>query len=158
MTFLVFFVGTLSFAIQHVLCVSPQQMETYLAASLSASSKVVLTSSAAFAENFTQRWTIYSLANPSYSIAAKPDTIQDLQIIVKYATENKMGILATGGGHGYSTALAGARQALDVDLGSFKHVSVNASANTMAVGGANIFADIYDPLYTAGKQFRKFGR
>lgn len=158
MAFFVLFVCMLSFAIQHVLAVSPQQIETYLTTSLSASSEVVLTSNAAFIQNFTQRWTIYNLANPDYSIAAKPATIQDLQIIVKYAIDNEVAILATGGGHGYSTAISGVRQALDVDLGNFKHVSVDTAANTMSVGGSTIFADIYDPLYTAGKQFRKFGK
>jgi FAD/FMN-containing dehydrogenase len=158
MTFFVFFLCVLSTALQYALAKTAQQIEKDLTASLSARSEVVLTSDSAFTEDFTQRWTIYGPANPGYSIAAKPATIQDLQTIVKYAVENNVSILATGGGHGYSTILSGVQQVLDVDLGNFKNVSVDASANTMTVGGSAIFADIYDPLYNAGKQFRKFER
>jgi FAD/FMN-containing dehydrogenase len=74
---------------------------------------------------------------------------------LQYASKNKVSLLATGGGHGYTTTLGGLKNALNVDLSNFKKVEVDASANTMVIGAATTFADMYDPLYAAGKMMRK---
>lgn len=156
MAFLVSVLFVLSIVTPHVLAVTSQQIGTDLTKSLSSGSEIILTNNPSYPTDFTQRWTIYSNANPTYSVAAKPATVKDVQKIVQYAAQNKVSFLATGGGHGYSTTLSGVKDALNVDLSNFKKVAIDASANTMTIGAATIFADVYDPLYAAGKQIRKF--
>lgn len=143
---------------QHALAVTSQQIHIDLAKTLSSGSEVVLTTDPSYATSFTQRWTVYSKAEPSYDIAVKPATATDVQKIIQYATMNNVSFLATGGGHGYSTSLSGVKGALNIDLSKFRKVTVDAAANTMTVGAATIFADMLDPLYAAGKQMRKFQR
>jgi hypothetical protein len=156
MAFLGSILFVLSIVTQHVLAVTSQQIQVDLSKSLSSGSEIVLTSNPSYPTNFTQRWTIYSNANPTYSVAAKPATVKDVQRIIQYAARNKVSFLATGGGHGYSTTLSGVKKALNIDLSNFRKVAVDASANTMTIGAATIFADVYDPLYAAGKQIREF--
>jgi hypothetical protein len=156
MAFLGSILFVLSIVTQHVLAVTSQQIQADLSKSLSSGSEIVLTSNPSYPTNFTQRWTIYSNANPTYSVAAKPATVKDVQKIIQYAARNKVSFLATGGGHGYSTTLSGVKNALNIDLSNFRKVAVDASANTMTIGAATIFADVYDPLYAAGKQIREF--
>ena len=43
---------------------------------------------------------------------------------------------------------------IEIDLGLFKNVAVDAAANTMTIGGGVIFDDVFDPLYNAGKEIR----
>lgn len=134
-----------------------EQIRNDLQALLSSSSKVVLTGSPDYASsNFTQRWTLYEPALPTYNVAAKPATVQDVQKIVVYASANRVPFMATGGGHGYSSTLSSAKDALDVDLSNFKGVIVDPGANTVTIGGATTYRQIYDPLYNAGKQIREF--
>ena len=52
--------------------------------------------------------------------------------------------------------LGGLQQGLDLDLSAFKNVSVDTKAKTLTVGGATLFADIYNPLYEAGFEVRMF--
>lgn len=135
---------------------SADQIRSDLQAILSPSSQVVFTSSPDYAtSNFTQRWTLYGPALPTYNVAAKPATVQDVQKIVVYASANRVPFMATGGGHGYSTTLSTVENALDIDLSNFKSVAVDAAANTVTIGGATTFRQIYDPLYNAGKQIRE---
>lgn len=142
--------------VQHGLAITSQQIHIDLANTLSSGSEVVLTTDPSYTTDFTQRWTVYSKAEPAYDAAVKPVTATDIQKIIQYATKKNVPFLATGGGHGYSTSLSGVKGALNIDLSKFRNVAVNASANTMTVGAATIFADMLDPLYAAGKQMRKF--
>jgi FAD/FMN-containing dehydrogenase len=139
----------------HALAVTSQQIRIDLAKTLSSGTEVVLTTDRSYQTDFTQRWTIYSKADPAYNVAAKPATIKDVQKIVQYATKNQVPFLATGGGHGYTTSLSGLNGALNIDLSKFKKVAVDASTNTMTVGASSIFADMLDPLFAAGKQMRE---
>jgi hypothetical protein len=157
MAFLASIVSILSILVHHAHAVTSQQIQTDLARILSSSSEVLVTSNLSYPTDFTQRWTIYADARPTYSVAVKPSTVKDVQKIVHYAAKNKVSFLATGGGHRYSTTLSSVRHALNIDLDHFRRVIVDASANTMTVGAASIFADMYDPLYAAGKQMREFG-
>ncbi|USP81916.1 hypothetical protein yc1106_09190 [Curvularia clavata] len=157
MTLLLSFLFTASTFAQYALTATPQQIQADLTRILSHESDVVLTTDPSYQTNFTPRWTVYSKSRPAFNVAAKPATARDIQQIVRYATENNISFLATGGGDGYSTSLSGLTSALNVDLGNFKNVAVNASTNTMTVGAATIFADIFDPLYAAGKQFPSSG-
>ena len=156
MTFLASLLFITSTLAQHAFAVTPQQIHADLANVLSRESEVVFTTDPSYSTNFTQRWTVYSGADPTYTIAAKPATIKDVQTIVQYAAQNNVPFLATGGGHGYSTSLSGLKGALDVDLSKFRKVAVDVSTTTMTVGAATIFADMYDPLSAAGKQMREF--
>lgn len=74
---------------------------------------------------------------------------------IKLATAYKFPFLATGGGHGYGTTFGLLQNGLELDLGHFKTVEVDAEANTLTIGGSVTFAEIMDPLYNAGKQIRK---
>jgi FAD/FMN-containing dehydrogenase len=155
MEFVVRTICILSIAALPCLAKTPEEIRADLSGQLSSGSEIILTSNGSYSTGFTQRWTVYVDAEPTYSVAAKPVTVEDVQAIVQYAARNNVSFMATGGGHGYSTTLSGVQDALDVDLSNFKGVSVDALANTMTIGGATIFADIYDPLYHAGKQIRE---
>lgn len=75
---------------------------------------------------------------------------------VKLAAKYNVSILATGGDHGYGTTFGGLQNGLEIDLGHFKTVDVDAGSNTMTIGGAVTFVEVFDPLYNAGKEVRKF--
>ena len=67
---------------------------------------------------------------------------------------NNVPFLATGGGHSFSINLADIKNGLELDMGGFKTVKVDAAANTLTVGGAVTIGEILDPLYAAGKEMR----
>ena len=69
-----------------------------------------------------------------------------------------MPFLATGGGHGFATTFGALENGLELDLGFFHNVTVDAATSTMTIGGAVIFRDIYDILYDAGKEISKLKR
>lgn len=75
---------------------------------------------------------------------------------VKIATAYSIPFLTTGGGHGYGTTFAALDNGLELDLGSFKTVEVDAKANQLIIGGSVTTEDIILPLYKAGKEFREY--
>ncbi|KAG9191296.1 hypothetical protein G6011_09384 [Alternaria panax] len=157
MAFLASFVLFACVFTRQAVAVTSQQILTDLSSTLSAASQVIATTDSSYAIGFTQRWSIYSKAKPAYTVAAKPATAGDLQKILQYASKNKVSLLATGGGHGYTTSLGGIKNALNVDLSQFRKVEVDASTNTMVIGAATTFADMYEPLYAAGKMMPSGG-
>lgn len=62
--------------------------------------------------------------------------------------------LATGGGLGYGTTYGALDNGLELDLGYFKTVQVDAKTNRLIIGGSVTIEDIILPLYKAGKEFR----
>ena len=156
MDFLASFILVASALSRQVVAATTQQIQTDLSSNLSNGSQVIFTTDSSYPTDFTQRWSVYTKAEPVYAVAAKPATARDLQTILRYATKNKVPLLATGGGHGYSTTLSGLHNALDVDLSNFQKIEVDASTNTMVVGAGSKFHDMFDPLYAAGKMMRKF--
>lgn len=62
---------------------------------------------------------------------------------------------ATGGGHGIGLGFKNVKNAVNIDLSNFKTVQVDAANNKLTVGGATLFADVYTPLYNAGKEIRE---
>lgn len=44
--------------------------------------------------------------------------------------------------------------ALNINLGHFNSVVVDAAANTLTIGGATSFGEVFGPLYDAGKEIR----
>ncbi|GAW20842.1 hypothetical protein ANO14919_103540 [Xylariales sp. No.14919] len=43
---------------------------------------------------------------------------------------------------------------IDIDLGNFDTVNIDADRNVMTIGGSVIFNNIFDPLYNAGKEIQ----
>lgn len=73
---------------------------------------------------------------------------------MRIAYNNSIPFLATGGGHGTSTTYAEMRDGLNIDLGNFNTVDVDAEDNTVTIGGSVVFSDTYDPLFSRGKWIR----
>lgn len=69
---------------------------------------------------------------------------------------NDIPFLATGAGHGSSSTLARLQEGVQIDLSNFKTVQLDASKNMLQVGGAAVFSQLYDPLFQAGKELRKY--
>ena len=60
--------------------------------------------------------------------------------------------MATGAGHGFTTTTSAVDAGVNIDLGFFDHVEIDASNNLMWIGGSVTFGDVFDPLYAAGKE------
>ncbi|OJJ67836.1 hypothetical protein ASPBRDRAFT_68573 [Aspergillus brasiliensis CBS 101740] len=100
--------------------------------------------------NETQRWTLHD--SPTYLAAVKPATERDAQKLVAFAAKSNISFLATGGAHGFTTSYGTLQNGIMLDLSNFRNVSVDAAANTMRIGAAVRFGDVYEPLYNAGKE------
>lgn len=74
---------------------------------------------------------------------------------IKYAGEQGVPFLATGGGNGYTNTTSAIRGGIGIDLGFFRDVDVDAAHNRVKVGGGVIFNDIFEPLQAAGKEIRE---
>lgn len=74
---------------------------------------------------------------------------------VKLCAQHQIPFLATGGGHGAGMGYGTIKNAMNIDLGNFSSVELNAEANEMTVGGATLAAQVYEPLYAAGKEIRE---
>ncbi|ODM21323.1 hypothetical protein SI65_02166 [Aspergillus cristatus] len=100
--------------------------------------------------NETQRWTTHEA--PKYVVAVRPSTEVDVQKLVAFAANHSIPFLATGGAHGFTTSYGALHNGIMLDLSSFRTVSVDADANTMSIGAAVRFGDVFEPLYNAGKE------
>lgn len=74
---------------------------------------------------------------------------------VKFCSDLDIPFLATGGGHGFATTFRNLKNGIEIDLGFFRSVSVDATANTMTIGGGTHFQDVFDPLFKEGKEIRE---
>ncbi|KAK3945061.1 hypothetical protein QBC46DRAFT_336908 [Diplogelasinospora grovesii] len=118
--------------------------------SFSPGTKIYLASDPNFANETTQRWTVYE--EPTYAAAIIPALASDVQTIVKIAGRYGIPFLATGGGHGLSTTLSKIQNGISIDLSRFKNVTINEAASTVTVGGANVFSDVFETVWNAGKE------
>lgn len=75
---------------------------------------------------------------------------------MKLATKFGVPFLATNGRHGYSTTLANMQGGIEIDLSQFNTVDINKEAATLTIGGGVRFRDIFDLVYEAGFQIRKY--
>ncbi|CAF9941040.1 hypothetical protein IMSHALPRED_002404 [Imshaugia aleurites] len=116
--------------------------------SLSNKSKIVLASDPDYANETTQRWTVYD--EPTYTAAIIPATASDVQNIVKIAGRLGIPFLATGGGHGLPITLGNLKNGISIDLSSFKNVTIDHAASTVTVGGANVYSDVFGTVWNAG--------
>ncbi|KAK3311874.1 putative FAD-dependent oxidase [Apodospora peruviana] len=98
----------------------------------------------------TLRWTNFS--RPTYSVAVIPALESDVQKLARFATACDIPFLATSGAHGFDTTLGRVKQGLEIDLSRFRAVSIDATANTLIVGGGVRFSDMIDAVYAAGKE------
>lgn len=74
---------------------------------------------------------------------------------MKFALDNHVPFLGTGGGHAYTTTVGSVQNGIEMDLGGFYGIEIDAEANTMTAGANVHFANITGPLYDAGKEFRE---
>jgi fumiquinazoline A oxidase len=77
---------------------------------------------------------------------------------VQIASAHNIPFLATGGGHGFSLGYGSVQHAVNVDMGNFKSVNLDAEENTLTIGGAVTLSQVWDPLYLAGKELRTLSR
>ncbi|KAI1762583.1 hypothetical protein GGR53DRAFT_415750 [Hypoxylon sp. FL1150] len=119
---------------------------------LSSETEVFWSDDLNFANETTQRYTNYK--PPTYSAAIVPTSETDVQKIVRFASEHNISILATGGGHGFTTTLANLRDGLEIDLSSLKEISIDEKASTVTVGGGVLLKEIIEPLFNAGKELQ----
>ncbi|RAK71698.1 FAD-binding oxidoreductase [Aspergillus fijiensis CBS 313.89] len=126
---------------------------TALLPHLSSSSEVFYPKDADWGD-IIQRWTAWD--EPTFSLAIKPGSVADLQTIVKFATSQNLPFLASGGGHGYSTSFGALQQGLQIDMGSFDSIQIDAEKSTMTIGGSVKFSQIMEPLFNAGKEIRRY--
>ncbi|KAK8011610.1 FAD-dependent oxidase [Apiospora arundinis] len=129
--------------------VDPQQIVAYFQQNLSAGSEVVVPGQGNWTTDFTQRWN--GLYEPSYVVAVKPALEADIQKIISYASQNHVRFMGTGGGHGYTSTTARLQNGIDIDLDAFRQVNVSAAENTMTIGGAVHFDQVFDVLFEQGK-------
>ena len=61
-----------------------------------------------------------------------------LIVYVKFASEFSILFLATGGGHGIATTFESLQNGLEIDLGFFSNILIDAATSTMTIGGAVI--------------------
>lgn len=100
-----------------------------------------------FPSQLQQRWT--DINAPSYTLGAiKPSDADDVQAIVKIASDHKLPFFVIGGGHGISdySKFGG----LAIDMGAFKSVSI--SDDRLTIGGSVKIYEISKALYDAGRE------
>lgn len=155
-----------------VSALTPGDIQSYLKSQLSADSEVLVSSDQSYNTTIKQRWNAYDA--PSFVVGVKPATAQDVATIVRpkislahdrystddrtkvrYASSHSIPFLGTGGGHGYSTTTDALKSGINIDLGSFKSVSIDSAASKMTIGGAVTFGEVLDPVYKAGKEIRE---
>lgn len=169
--------ATLTFAllsaVRFVSALSPTSIETYLEDHLSSSAEVYLSSDPGYSANLTARWNGFEA--PSYVIGVKPATALDVSVIVsrsyrsllfvkrltldkkiKYAQQNGIAFMGTGGGHGYTVTTGAIKNGINIDLSGFDSVTVDKAASKMTIGGAVTFGEVFDPVFAAGKEIRKY--
>ncbi|KFA74441.1 hypothetical protein S40288_08910 [Stachybotrys chartarum IBT 40288] len=128
---------------------SAKKIYNHFKKELSLGSEVYLLGNGNYSADLIQRWN--TLHAPTYVVAVKPALESDVQKIV-YSSRNGVPFMATGGGHGYTTTTGAVEHGIDIDLGFFDGVSVDAANNLMTIGGSVTFHDVFDPLYSAGKE------
>ncbi|KAI4161931.1 MAG: hypothetical protein LQ342_004497 [Letrouitia transgressa] len=131
---------------------SSADIKSLFGPSLSPGAAILLPSDANYSQEVTQRWDVF--VEPGYIGTIKPAIESDIQNIIQIATRNKISFLHTGGGHGISTTLGRLQNGVDVDLGNFDSVHLDAKRNLLTVGGAAVFSQAIDVLYGAGKELR----
>ncbi|RDW58819.1 hypothetical protein BP6252_13295 [Coleophoma cylindrospora] len=115
---------------------------------LSSGAEIVYSMDPDYSADITPRWNLYDA--PTYYGAIKPATEADVQHVVKVSVQSNISFLATGRGHGSTSTLA-ALHGIDIDLGNFRTIDLDAENNKLTVGGSVNFSQLFEPLNNAGK-------
>lgn len=75
---------------------------------------------------------------------------------IQLATSHSIPFLVRGAGHSYTTTIGDMQDGLDVDLSQLKSLELDAEAGTVTIGPGVTMAEVFDPLYEAGFEIRKF--
>ncbi|KAK7957011.1 FAD-binding domain-containing protein [Apiospora aurea] len=139
-----------AFAPSTLALTDPQTVYDALSAILLPSSELVLVSDNAYQRDFTPR---YNLAEaPTYLVGVRPAVAEDVIKVVTYARGRNISLLTTGRGHGYTTSLGRVQGAINLDLGKFNSIQVDAEAKTMTIGGAVNGYQVVAALQEAGME------
>ncbi|RFU27488.1 hypothetical protein B7463_g8856, partial [Scytalidium lignicola] len=130
---------------------SPNSIQS-LIPELSPSAEVFYLTDSNWINETIQRWT--TVGEPTFFASIKPSLVSDIQTIVKFAGGNNIQFLAMGGGHGYTTTYHSLQSGLEIDLSAFNTVSVDVVASTMTIGGGTKFRDLFQPLFSVGKEIQ----
>lgn len=79
-------------------------------------------------------------------------------IQVKLARLHNIPFLATGARHGYSPTLGKLQGGLALDLSQLNTVDIDQTAGMLTVGGGTPLSQLFDPVYEAGYEIRRFLR
>ncbi|KAJ6014709.1 hypothetical protein N7540_009300 [Penicillium herquei] len=101
-----------------------------------------------FSDVASPRWSEWD--PPTWTGAIKPETVQDIQKIVRIASAHNISFMATNGGHGTSIVY-GTVTGVDINLANFDTVKVDLENNHLIVGAGVKLGNITEPLYNAGK-------
>jgi hypothetical protein len=71
---------------------------------------------------------------------------------------NNVPFHATTRGHGTNLQYGKIRNALNINLGNFRSVEVDADNNRLTIGGATPFGDVFPSVWGAGKEIRGCAR
>ncbi|KAH7303837.1 hypothetical protein B0I35DRAFT_446100 [Stachybotrys elegans] len=129
---------------------SIEEMQLYFQENLSQGSETYVPYQSNYTAEITQPWN--ALNPPTYRLAVKPAMTADLPIIIQYAGQHGIPFLARGAGHGFTTSTSVVTLGINIDLGFFNHVEIDAHNNLLRIGGSVTFGDVFDLLYAAGKE------
>ncbi|OQD84007.1 hypothetical protein PENANT_c014G09988 [Penicillium antarcticum] len=101
-----------------------------------------------FSSVVSPRWSEWG--PPKWTGAIKPQTVHDLQNIVRIASAHNIPFMATNGGHGTSI-IYGTVTGIDINLAHFNTTKIDLAKNHLTVGAGVKLGDITEPLYKAGK-------
>nr|QPI71215.1 FAD-linked oxidoreductase [Ovatospora brasiliensis] len=113
---------------------SAQQIARSLRQRLSSGSEVYVLSQGNYTAEITQRWNAFE--PPTYVIAVKPRLETDVREVASSAPQMRCQL----------------DNGIDIDLGFFNSVNVDAANNLMTIGGSVRFSQVFDPLYNVGKE------
>ncbi|KAJ2982722.1 hypothetical protein NUW58_g6385 [Xylaria curta] len=120
---------------------------------LSEGTQIASSSDPNFSSVVSPRWSSWEA--PGFVAAIKPVTEGDIQQIIRIAAAHNISFLATNNGHGTGLGYGTVQNALNINLGRFNSVSIDAVNNRMTIGGGVKFVDVFKPLSDAGKELRK---
>ncbi|KAI1775074.1 hypothetical protein F4818DRAFT_417748 [Hypoxylon cercidicola] len=119
---------------------------------VSPGTEIATLSEPSFANVTSPRWSTWKA--PTFQAAIKPVTEADVQAIVRIAARNRIPFLATLNGHGNNQNYGRVQNALNINLGNFDSVVVDATSNHLTIGGGVTFGQISEPLAKAGKEIQ----
>ncbi|AEO68595.1 uncharacterized protein THITE_2055098 [Thermothielavioides terrestris NRRL 8126] len=125
-------------------------LEALFGPHVSSGTLIASASDANFSSVVGPRWS--SWQPPQYFGAIKPANEADLQAIIKIAKAHNVSFHATTSGHGTNMQYGKIKNALNINLGNFKSVSIDTANNRLTIGGATSFGDVFGPLWAAGKE------